>query len=64
MGKLTEIERIRLSVETVDNLTNLKRFGLSKSKFIRNAIIEKIERDLPQLLAEEKRKQNLIKCPF
>lgn len=64
MSKLTEIERIRLSVETVNNLTDLKRFGLSKSKFIRNAILEKIERDLPQLLAEEKRKQNLIKCPF
>lgn len=61
---LTKIERIRLSSTEVERLSRLKMFGISKSKFIRLAIREKFERDLPVLLAEQKRLDNLIKCPF
>jgi hypothetical protein len=59
MSKLTEVHRIRLSVESVENLNKLKP---NKSKFIRDA--EKIAREVPKLIANQIRKQNLKKCPF
>lgn len=61
MELLTKIERIRLSEQDVENLNKL---GKKKSRFIREAIREKIERDKPKIFAEQKRKQELIKCPF
>ena len=64
MEKLTKIERIRLSSTLAENLGKLKPFGIKKSKFIRQAIEEKIERDLPKLNAEKRRLANLIKYPF
>lgn len=64
MSKLTKIERIRLSVEDVEKLNNLNRFGINKSKFVRQAIRDKIEKEIPTLLAKEKRMKNLIKIPF
>ena len=64
MEKLTKIERIRLSSTLAENLGKLKPFGIKKSKFIRQAIEEKIERDLPKLNAENRRLANLTKYPF
>ena len=64
MGKLTKIERVRLSSTLAENLEKLKPYGIKKSKFIRQAIEEKIERDLPKLNAEKRRLNNLIKYPF
>lgn len=64
MEKLTKIERIRLSSTLAENLDKLKPYGIKKSKFIRQAIEEKIERDLPKLNAEKRRLDNLIKYPF
>lgn len=64
MSKLTEIQRVRMSVECVENLAQLKKYGIRRSDFIRNAIYEKFERDLPKILAENKRKENLKYCPF
>lgn len=64
MEKLAKIERVRLSSELVENLDKLKLYGIKKSKFIRQAIEEKIERDLPKLNAERRRLNNLIKYPF
>jgi len=61
MEKLTEINRIRLSKQDTENLNKL---GKKKSKFIRIAIREKIERDKPKILAEQRRKEKLIECPF
>tara|TARA_R110000868_G_C10947944_1_gene767563 strand:+ start:875 stop:1075 length:201 start_codon:yes stop_codon:yes gene_type:complete len=62
--KLTKIERVRLSSTLAENLGKLKPYGIKKSKFIRQAIEEKIERDLPKLNAEKRRLANLIKYPF
>ena len=64
MERLTKIERVRLSSTDCHNLSRLKAFGIHKSSFIRDAIKEKIERDVPKILAEQKRLANLIKCPF
>jgi predicted DNA-binding protein len=62
--KLTKIERVRLSSTLAENLGKLKPYGIKKSKFIRQAIEEKIERDLPKLNAEKRRLANLTKYPF
>lgn len=64
MELLTKIERVRLSSTDCRNLTKLKSFGIHKSRFIREAIKEKIERDVPKILAEQKRLDNLKKYPF
>ncbi len=64
MSKLTEIQRFRMTVEDVEKLNNLTRFGIKKSTFIRTAIREKINLDYSVLLAKEKRMKNLIKIPF
>lgn len=50
-----------MSDQDIENITKL---GKKKSNFIRMAIREKIERDKPKILAEQKRKERLIECPF
>ncbi len=57
MEQLTKIERIRLSPTDVQKLNDLKKIGIHKSSFIRQAVREKFERDLPK----EKR---VFDCPF
>ena len=64
MELLTKIERVRLSSTDCYNLAKLKSYGIHKSKFIREAIREKISRDVPKILAERKRLDNLKRCPF
>jgi len=61
MERLNKIERIRLSEQDVENL---RKLGKKKSQFIRQAIREKIIRDKPKIAAEQKRKEDLIICPF
>ena len=64
MSKLTKIQRVRMSVECVENLAQLKKYGIRKSDFIRSAINEKFERDLPKILSDQRKKENLKYCPF
>lgn len=64
MNKLTKIQRFRLDDQTVYELDKLKSFGLNKSKFVRQAITEKIQRDMPKIISDRKRKEGLIKLPF
>lgn len=64
MDKLTKVQRIRLDDQTVSELAKLRDYGLKQSKFIRDAIAEKLERDKPKILADRKRKQALIHCPL
>lgn len=64
MGRLTEIQRFRFDVVLIKQLNGLHKFGIKKSKFVRDAIKEKIERDYPKLLAAEKRENNALKIPF
>ena len=60
MNKLTKIRRYRFSEQMVQVLKSLP----FESKFVRDAISEKIEKNYPKIIAEEKRKQELIICPF
>lgn len=60
MAKLTKIERVRFSEQ---DIVSLQRLGKKKSKFIREAVREKIERDKPKILAEQRRKLEK-ECPF
>lgn len=64
MNQYPVIERVRLSVEDAERLKQLRKFGLKKSTFVRNAIKEKLFNELPKLYSREKSNQNLIKLPF
>ncbi len=64
MSKLTEIQRFRMTVEMVNNLGKLEKYGINKSKFVRQVIQYKIKTELPILIVDEIRNKNLIKIPF
>ena len=64
MEKLTKIERFRVSSTTSEKLNQLHRFGKKKSKFIREAVEEKLRAEVPKLFAEENKRKNLDRCPF
>lgn len=62
--KLTHSYRIRLSDDDLLLLNQLKLLNKKPTTFMRNALREKIKRDLPKLIdAENKRKEKEI-CPF
>ena len=42
----------------------LKKNRVNISSFVRKAIREKTERDLPKIIESEKKKIEKIKCPF
>lgn len=58
-NQLTKIQRFRFSDDTVKKLDLLSRYGLNKSKFVRDAINEKLARDLPNIVKPKKEY-----CPF
>ena len=60
MNKLTKIRRYRFSEQMVQVLKSLP----FESKFVRDAISEKIEKNYPKTIAEQKKKQELSECPF
>ena len=60
MKILAKSRRYRFTESQFNKLELLKNFNLKESKFVRDAIDEKFERDLPKL----KIKQNKIKLPF
>lgn len=62
--KLTNLYRIRLSDNDLLLLKQLKSLRIKPTTFIRNAIREKIERDLPKIIEQEKNRIYKIKCPF
>ena len=62
--KLTNSYRIRLSDNDLLLLKQLKSLRIKPTTFIRNAIREKIERELPKLIENEKKRIDKIKCPF
>lgn len=64
MKKLTNSYRIRLSNEDLLLLKQLKSLRIKPTTFVRKAIREKIERDLPKIIESEKKKIEKIKCPF
>ena len=42
----------------------LNKNRVNISSFVRKAVKEKIERDLPKLIEDENKRQEKIKCPF
>lgn len=62
---LNKSRRIRMNQDMFDAFESLLKYGINnESKFIREAIQEKMERDLPKLILEQQRKNQLIECPF
>lgn len=60
MPEKTEILNIRISQTQKATLDKLKGYNVVVSKFIRNAIKEKLKRDYPKIIEEfEKSKLNL-----
>jgi hypothetical protein len=62
--KLTNSYRIRLSDNDLLLLKQLKALRIKPTTFIRNAIREKIERDMPKIIELENKRKEKIKCPF
>ena len=62
--KLTHSYRIRLSSDDMLLLNELKKLRVKLTTFIRNAIREKIERDLPKIIEAEKKRIAKDQCPF
>lgn len=62
--KLNHSYRIRLSKNDMLLLNELKRLRIKPTTFIRNAMREKIERDLPKLIEKEKQNTDKQYCPF
>ncbi len=62
--KLTNSYRIRLSDNDLLLLKQLKSLRIKPTTFVRNAIREKIERDLPKIIESENKRKDKIKCPF
>lgn len=60
MRNFTKTQRFNLSAELNEKLNKLKDFNIVKSRFVRNAIEEKFERDLPKLKANKEK----VYCPF
>ena len=50
MAQLTEIQTIRFSKDNIDLINLLKSYGVKPDSFIRQAFIEKIERDMPVII--------------
>ena len=65
MKQLTEIVRFRFTKEIVNYLHVLKTvYHIKTSQFVRDAIIEKLERDMPKIRNDYKKKQSKICLPF
>lgn len=62
--KLTNSYRIRLSNDDLLLLKELKRMKVKPTTFIRIALREKIKRELPKILEQERKRKEQIYCPF
>jgi len=62
--KLTNSYRIRLSDDDLLLLKQLKSLRIKPTTFVRQAIREKIERELPKIIELENKRKEKIKCPF
>lgn len=60
MKLLTKSRRYRFTEDEFLMIEKLKKENVIESKFVRNAIKEKFERDYPKLL----KNKNKIFCPF
>lgn len=64
MKQYTIIKQVKISKEQQHYLDVLKStYKVNPSFFIRNAIIEKLKRDIPELRKKYKEKDKFV-CPF
>lgn len=52
--KLTHIQRFRLSEKTAEKLSMLKKYGVSKSNFVREAIEEKFDNEFSKIITSKR----------
>jgi len=64
MKILNKTNTFRFSESTYSLLEKAKENHVKISRFVREAISEKFERDFPKWIEEQNRKQKLIECPF
>ena len=64
MSKLTHIQRFRFTQNDMLLFNELKKNRVNISSFVRQAIREKIERELPKIIELENKRKDKIKCPF
>jgi hypothetical protein len=64
MSKLVHIQRFRFTQNDMLLFAELKKSRINISSFVRKAIREKIERDLPKLIESENKRNDKIRCPF
>lgn len=62
--KLTRSYRIRLSDDDLLLLKQLKSLRIKPTTFVRKAIREKIEREMPKIIESENKRKEKIDCPF
>jgi len=63
MKQYTEILQIRISKEMFNQLSILEqKYHKKKCNFVKNAIIEKLKKDIPKLRLQKKAEK--IKLPF
>ena len=64
MNKLTHIQRFRFTQDDVLLFVELKKNRINLSSFVRKAVREKIERDLPKIIENENKRIDKTYCPF
>ena len=64
MSKLIHIQRFRFTQNDMLLFAELKKNRVNISSFVRKAIREEIERDLPKLIESETKRKNKQYCPF
>ncbi len=64
MSKLVHIQRFRFTQNDMLLFAELKKNRVNISSFVRKAIREKIERELPKLIESENKRIDKVKCPF
>ena len=64
MSKLTHIQRFRFTQNDMLLFAELKKNRINISSFVRKAIREKIERELPKIVESETKRNNKEYCPF
>jgi len=52
--KLTHIQRFRFSEKTVQKLSTLKKCGVSKSNFVRQAVEEKLDKEFSKIIISKR----------
>ena len=61
---LTKTRRIRFSENDILLMESLKKYRIRPTTFIREAFREKIHKDKPKILEQEKQRLELIYIPF